>query len=118
MPNRDFFFFARCVRKLRYYSDVIHIHKYNYIIESVDSIIESVDSISRDERDAPLTQYIANAGITRSSYTITHFKHTQSCSTSDFQSIEYSKVCVWHLLPQGPTTVNDVIEQRANVLAQ
>ena len=35
------------------------------IIESVDSIIESVDSISRDERDAPLTQYITNAGITR-----------------------------------------------------
>ena len=24
-------------------------------------IIESVDSISRDERDAPLTQYITNA---------------------------------------------------------
>ena len=29
------------------------------------SIIESVDSISRDERDAPLTQYITNAGISR-----------------------------------------------------
>ena len=28
-------------------------------------IIESVDSISRDERDAPLTQYITNAGITQ-----------------------------------------------------
>ena len=26
-------------------------------------IIESVDSISRDERDAPFTQYITNAGI-------------------------------------------------------
>ena len=38
-------------------------------------IIESVDSISRDERDAPLTQYITNVGITRASYTITHFKH-------------------------------------------
>ena len=38
-------------------------------------IIESVDSISRDERDAPLTQYITNAGITRARYTITHFKH-------------------------------------------
>ena len=37
-------------------------------------IIESVDSISRDERDAPLTQYITNAGITRARYTIT-FKH-------------------------------------------
>ena len=37
------------------------------------SIIESVDSISRDERDAPLTQYITNAGITRARYTITHF---------------------------------------------
>ena len=39
------------------------------------SIIESVDSISRDERDAPLTQYITNAGISRARYTITHFKH-------------------------------------------
>ena len=29
----------------------------------------------RDERDAPLTQYITNAGITRIRYTITHFKH-------------------------------------------
>ena len=35
-------------------------------------IIESVDL---DERDAPLTQYITNAGITRARYTITHFKH-------------------------------------------
>ena len=39
------------------------------------SIIESVDSISRNEPDAPLTQYITNAGITRARYTITHFKH-------------------------------------------
>ena len=38
-------------------------------------IIKSVDSISRDERDAPLTQYITNAGISRVRYTITHFKH-------------------------------------------
>ena len=38
-------------------------------------IIESVDSISRDERDAPLTQYITNAGISRARYTIMHFKH-------------------------------------------
>ena len=38
-------------------------------------IIESVDSISRDERHAPLTQYITNAGISRVRYTITHFKH-------------------------------------------
>ena len=38
-------------------------------------IIESVDSISRDERDAPLTQYIINAGISRVRYTIMHFKH-------------------------------------------
>ena len=38
-------------------------------------IIEWVDSISRDERAAPLTQYITNAGITRARYTITHFKH-------------------------------------------
>ena len=41
----------------------------------IDSIIESVDLISRDERDAPLTQYITNAGITHGRYTITHFKH-------------------------------------------
>ena len=41
---------------------------YNYIIESVDSI-------SRDEGDAPLMQYITNAGISRARYTITHFKH-------------------------------------------
>ena len=33
-------------------------------------IIESVDSTSRDERDAPLTQYITNAGISRARYTI------------------------------------------------
>ena len=33
-------------------------------------IIESVDSISRDERDARLTQYITNAGISRARYTI------------------------------------------------
>ena len=46
------------------------------IIESVESIIiESVDSISRDELDAPLTQYITNAGISRVRYTIMHFKH-------------------------------------------
>ena len=34
-----------------------------------------IDSISRDERDAPLTQYITNAGISRVRYTITHFKY-------------------------------------------
>ena len=38
-------------------------------------IIESVDSISRDERDVSLTQYITNARISRTRYTITHFKH-------------------------------------------
>ena len=38
------------------------------------TLIESVDSISRDERDVPLTQYITNAGISRATYTITHFK--------------------------------------------
>ena len=38
-------------------------------------IIESVDSISRDEPDSPLMQYITNAGISRTRYTITHFKH-------------------------------------------
>ena len=32
------------------------------------NIIESVDSVSRDERDAPLTKYITNAGITRARY--------------------------------------------------
>ena len=44
---------------------------FDYIV----SIIESVDSIRRDERDAPLTQYITNAGISRARYTITHFNH-------------------------------------------
>ena len=38
-------------------------------------IVESLDSISRDEPDAPLTQYITNAGISRVRYTITYFKH-------------------------------------------
>ena len=38
-------------------------------------IIESVDSISGDERGFPLTQYITNGGISRTGYTITHFKH-------------------------------------------
>ena len=33
-------------------------HSYEVIGNSVYNIIESVDSISRDERDAPLTQYI------------------------------------------------------------
>ena len=28
MPNRDFFYFARCIRKLRYYSDVIIVMLY------------------------------------------------------------------------------------------
>ena len=36
-------------------------------------IIESVHSISRDERDAPLTQYITNAGIYHARYTIPYF---------------------------------------------
>ena len=49
--------------------------EYNMTPFKNDYIIESVDSISRDERDAPLTQYITNAGITRARYTITHFKH-------------------------------------------
>ena len=44
-------------------------------IQSIQSIIESVDCISRDERDAPLRQYITNTGISRARYTITHFKH-------------------------------------------
>ena len=37
-------------------------------------IIIIIHSISRDELYAPLTQYIANAGITRARYTITHFQ--------------------------------------------
>ena len=37
--------------------------------------IESVYSISRDEQDAPLTQYITNAGISLARYTNTHFNH-------------------------------------------
>ena len=31
--------------------------------------------IRRDEPDSPLTQYIANAGISHARYTITHFRH-------------------------------------------
>ena len=50
-------------------------------------IIESVDSISKDEPDSPLTQYITNAGISRTRYTITHFKHYHHVlSMADFQS--------------------------------
>ena len=37
------------------------------------NIIESVDSI--DEPDSPLTEYITNAGISHTRYTITHFRH-------------------------------------------
>ena len=44
-------------------------------LENRNPIIESVDSISRDERDSPLTQYITNAGMSRTRYTIKHFKH-------------------------------------------
>ena len=51
------------------------------------SVTESVDSISRDERDAPLTQYITNAGISRAGYTIAHFKHDHRV-LADFQSNE------------------------------
>ena len=46
-----------------------------YMASPCPFIIELVHSISRDERDAPLTQYITNAGISRVRYTITHFKH-------------------------------------------
>ena len=56
------------------------------------------DSISRDERDAPLTQYITNAGITRVRYTITHFKHHHrvlwliSNRTSVYHRYNYSAI--------------------------
>ena len=34
MPNRDFFFyFARCVRKLALYSDVIHVFNWKSAVE-------------------------------------------------------------------------------------
>ena len=33
MPNRNFFYFARCVRKLHYYSDVIHSFDWKSVIE-------------------------------------------------------------------------------------
>ena len=46
-----------------------------YVVSRVRIIIESVDSISRDEPDSTLTQYITNAGISCSRYTITLFKH-------------------------------------------
>ena len=50
-------------------------HELSGLVHSHSYIIESVDSISRDEPDSPLTQYITNAGISRTRYTITHFKH-------------------------------------------
>ena len=46
------------------------IHKV-YVYHRVDRLYY----ISRDEPDSPLTQYITNAGITRTRYTITLFKH-------------------------------------------
>ena len=33
MPNRDFFYFARCVRKLALYSDVIHLFDWKSAVE-------------------------------------------------------------------------------------
>ena len=33
MPNHDFFYFARCVRKLRYYSDIIQSFDWKSAIE-------------------------------------------------------------------------------------
>ena len=66
------------------YSTVSDILNYNNHQQSIllislsctmEYIIESVDSISRDEQDAPLAQYITNAGITRARYTSTHYKH-------------------------------------------
>ena len=50
-------------------SDVIRSLLCNQHAFSPGIIIESVDSISRDERDAPLTQYITNTGISRARYT-------------------------------------------------
>ena len=66
-----------------------HETKYIYLKDALShqTYHESVDSIIRDERDVPLTQYITNAGISRATYTITHFK-PPSCSTADFQSNE------------------------------
>ena len=51
------------------------VHKEVYNHRRVGSHRVGIDSISRDEQDAPLTQYITNAGISRIRYTITHFKH-------------------------------------------
>ena len=48
---------------------------YGGCYQSGHCIIESVDSISREERDAQLTQYITNPGITRARYIITNFKY-------------------------------------------
>ena len=33
MPNHDFFYFARCVRKLALYSDVIHLFDWKSAVE-------------------------------------------------------------------------------------
>ena len=73
--------------------------------------INPQNRLSRDERDAPLTQYITNTGISRARYTITDFKTPPSCSMADFQLNEcitslYSaiyaraarrkKIAIWH----------------------
>ena len=59
-----------------YKINVSSVSKYQPTAIFLYIIIESVDSISRDEADAPMTQYITNAGITRAGYIITHFNTT------------------------------------------
>ena len=60
----------------------VMLHKASHLIIYVLTLYHRV---SRDERDAPLTQYITNARITCARYTITHFKHNNIISTADFQ---------------------------------
>ena len=43
-------------------------HTHTHTLTTAIYIIESVDYISWDERDAPLTQYITNAGMTSARY--------------------------------------------------
>ena len=61
-------------------SDVIsfpskRLQREEYWYRELCTVSELVDSISRVDRGFPLTQYITNEGISRSRYTITHFKH-------------------------------------------
>ena len=78
-------------------ASLLFVHSKKFFLYTV--IIESVDSISRDELDAPLMQYIINAGITCARYTITHFKHHHRVLRliSNPMSVWHSGIVMYHL---------------------